>query len=94
MAGRLLAHGRLAGVRRYLFKSEVFFFFLAVCKIPVKLNDGVVLTDKFNNEGIIEFTCNHGYKLIGSHVLRCVSGEWNDTIPSCLEGNCLFLFAL
>ncbi|XP_078348081.1 sushi, von Willebrand factor type A, EGF and pentraxin domain-containing protein 1-like isoform X8 [Oculina patagonica] len=60
----------------------------AVCKIPAKMNDGVVLTDKFDNKAIISFTCNHGYKLIGSRVLRCVGGQWNDSIPSCRKDVC------
>ncbi|XP_078348042.1 sushi, von Willebrand factor type A, EGF and pentraxin domain-containing protein 1-like isoform X3 [Oculina patagonica] len=59
-----------------------------VCKIPAKMNDGVVLTDKFDNKAIISFTCNHGYKLIGSRVLRCVGGQWNDSIPSCRKDVC------
>ena len=47
----------------------------------------MVLADKFDNESIIEFTCNHGYKLIGERVLRCDSGKWNNDIPSCRKGN-------
>ena len=64
-----------------------FFLVLAVCNIPSNLNNGVILTDKFDNEGLIELSCNHGYKLIGSSALHCVSGQWNDSFPQCREGN-------
>lgn len=47
----------------------------------------MIWANKFDNEGIIEFTCNHGYKLIGPRVLRCDSGKWNNNIPSCRRGN-------
>ena len=63
------------------------FLVVAVCKIPARLDNGVVLTDKYDNEGILEFTCNHGYKLMGSRVLRCVSGHWSNNIPTCRKGN-------
>lgn len=51
------------------------------------MNNGVILRDNFDNKGTIEFSCNRGYNLIGSRVLRCVSGQWNDRIPECRKGN-------
>ena len=51
------------------------------------MNNGVILRGNFDNGGTIEFSCNRGYKLMGSRVLRCVNGQWNDRIPECRKGN-------
>ena len=51
------------------------------------MNNGVISRGNFDNGGTIEFSCNRGYKLIGSRVLRCVNGQWNDRIPECRKGN-------
>ena len=51
------------------------------------MNNGVILRGNFDNGGTIEFSCNRGYKLIGSRVLRCVNGQWNDRFPECRKGN-------
>ncbi|CAH3021429.1 unnamed protein product, partial [Porites evermanni] len=64
----------------------------AVCKIPSILKNGAISTVNFDNEGIIELSCHHGYKLSGSRVLQCVSGQWNDSIPQCLKGKIATLF--
>ncbi|XP_073244344.1 sushi, von Willebrand factor type A, EGF and pentraxin domain-containing protein 1-like isoform X3 [Porites lutea] len=60
----------------------------AVCKIPSILKNGAISTDNFDNEGIIELSCRHGYKLSGSRVLQCISGQWNDSLPQCLKDTC------
>ncbi|KAM7451141.1 hypothetical protein ABFA07_001207 [Porites harrisoni] len=60
----------------------------AVCKIPSILKNGAISTDNFDNEGIIELSCHQGYKLSGSRVLQCISGQWNDSIPQCLKDTC------
>ena len=69
-----------------------FGFVSAVCKIPSILKNGAISTVNFDNEGIIELSCHHGYKLSGSRVLQCVSGQWNDSIPQCLKGKIATLF--
>ena len=33
------------------------------------------------------FSCNDGFELIGSEVIGCVNGTWNETISTC-ELNC------
>ena len=68
-------------------------FVLAVCKIPSIFENGIISVEKFDNEGVIELFCHHGYKMSGSHVLQCVSGQWNDSIPQCLEGKISTSFA-
>ena len=76
----------------FFFKDSGRVLVSAVCKIPSNLDNGEILAHKFDNEGIIEFTCNRGYKLIGPRVLRCDSGKWDNNIPSCRKGKWVFQF--
>ena len=44
----------------------------AVCKIPSNLDNGKVLADKFDNEGIIGFTCNQDTRKL-AHIKYAVT---------------------
>ena len=34
---------------------------------------------------VVEFRCNSGFKLRGRSSLRCVDGEWNGKVPTCVR---------
>ena len=50
----------------------------------------------FKGKGYLEgsqyqFSCEKGYSLVGAETLACTdSGIWNDSLPSCLRGTCIF----
>ncbi|XP_070535774.1 complement decay-accelerating factor transmembrane isoform-like [Ptychodera flava] len=37
----------------------------------------------FSNNGVIGFSCNAGYQLIGTDTLYCNNGTWSDSVPQC-----------
>ncbi|XP_070535768.1 fibulin-7-like [Ptychodera flava] len=37
----------------------------------------------FSNNGVIGFSCNTGYQLIGTDTLYCNNGNWSGPIPQC-----------
>ena len=36
-----------------------------------------------NAQQVAIFSCDHGYTMRGSHVLKCNNGEWNSPQPTC-----------
>ena len=66
------------------------FILVGLCMIPKNPVHGVIIQDRFDSGGIIEFACYSGFQLIGSSVLRCVGGQWNSTKPQCRISKCLF----
>ena len=50
----------------------------------------------FKSKGYLEgsqyqFSCEKGYSLVGAENLVCTdAGIWNDSLPSCLRGTCIF----
>ncbi|XP_022647927.1 sushi, von Willebrand factor type A, EGF and pentraxin domain-containing protein 1-like isoform X3 [Varroa destructor] len=34
------------------------------------------------------FSCGRGFQLVGSHMLRCINGQWTDVAPECQPERC------
>ena len=55
------------------------------CKDPGSLKNGSVLGDDYSSGSSVQFRCNVGYRLLGTQIIYCVNGTWNETIPECIS---------
>ena len=58
-------------------------FLSAICPDPGVPVNGNRIGNSFIDGQTVAFNCQPGYTLIGSQVLRCVAGNWDDDIPKC-----------
>ncbi|XP_013396519.1 sushi, von Willebrand factor type A, EGF and pentraxin domain-containing protein 1 isoform X2 [Lingula anatina] len=59
------------------------------CGNPGIPNNGARSGHVYTYDALLTFTCNHGYKLIGSTSRKCLpTGSWSGKQPICKEINC------
>ena len=66
----------------YTYKCMVLFLYVGIlCQQPKDPVDGSVT---WESRGIIRYSCDPGFSLVGASVQMCLSsGEWNDSMPMC-----------
>ena len=53
------------------------------CKNREPFKNGSIIGEDYSSGSSIQFRCNVGYQLLGSEIITCVKGTWNETIPEC-----------
>ena len=69
-----------------LSKSTFFIFdVLANCGDPGQPENGNKAGSNFKKNGVVRFTCENGYNLIGSREITCQqkNARWSDFVPTC-----------
>ena len=62
------------------------------CGYPGGVDNGEVVGDDYDFGKSVTYTCNAGYRLIGTTKRTCqTSGSWDGSKPTC-QGSHLFLF--
>ncbi|XP_038078003.1 uncharacterized protein LOC119745597 isoform X2 [Patiria miniata] len=49
--------------------------------------DNGMQSGSYGNGGILTFTCNGGYSLLGASAISCSDGSWSNDVPTC-EADC------
>uniref|UniRef100_A0A2C9KJ44 Sushi domain-containing protein n=1 Tax=Biomphalaria glabrata TaxID=6526 RepID=A0A2C9KJ44_BIOGL len=42
-----------------------------------------------SNAPYVNFTCKHGFQLLGANVALCIKGEWTNPEPKCIAAGCI-----
>ena len=58
------------------------------CGYPGSPNNGQAIGTNYTYNSTVMYSCDDGYILNGSSSLICLTGQWNDTHPSCDPVNC------
>ncbi|CAH3145902.1 unnamed protein product, partial [Porites lobata] len=58
------------------------------CKNPEPFKNGSIIGEDYSSGSSIQFRCNVGYELLGSEIISCVKGTWNETTPECKPVEC------
>lgn len=65
---------------------EAFIFLLGVkCILPGDLKDGMKSTSANSYNTVVTYTCNQGFRLVGSTTRTCqADGSWSGEHPRCI----------
>ena len=71
-------------IRRYgLLLITLFFSSLASC-VPLQApSDGKIQNSDIKHGALVSFSCNDGFQMDGSIILKCIDGKWNGSAPTC-----------
>uniref|UniRef100_A0A8D2Q1E1 Sushi, von Willebrand factor type A, EGF and pentraxin domain containing 1 n=1 Tax=Varanus komodoensis TaxID=61221 RepID=A0A8D2Q1E1_VARKO len=59
------------------------------CPEPPLIENQLVLKEKADQVGVVQFSCKEGFVLNGASVLKCLSTQrWNDSFPVCQVVQC------
>ena len=68
-----------------LLQIPYFFFLVATCIIPGELKDGTRSTSANVYNTVVSYTCNSGFRLVGSATRTCqANGQWSGEHPRCI----------
>ncbi|XP_073244349.1 sushi, von Willebrand factor type A, EGF and pentraxin domain-containing protein 1-like isoform X2 [Porites lutea] len=55
---------------------------------PLKApRDGKIQNNDIKHSALVSFSCNDGFQMNGSRILKCIDGKWNGSAPTC-KGFC------
>ena len=63
--------------------DKIFFFSLASCVPLQALSDGKIQNNDIKHGALVSFSCNDGFQMKGSRILKCIDGKWNGSAPTC-----------
>ena len=70
-------------ILRYGLLIKIFFFSLASC-VPLQApSDGKIQNNDIKHGALVSFSCNDGFQMKGSRILKCIDGKWNGSAPTC-----------
>lgn len=68
---------------RYGLLITGFFSSLASC-VPLQApRDGKIQDNDIKHSALVSFSCNDGFQMNGSRILKCIDGKWNGSAPTC-----------
>ena len=62
---------------------NVVFCSLASCRSPQVPVHGSISGTTFGHGGHVTFSCDDGFRLLGSTLIVCDNGRWSAAIPKC-----------
>ncbi|CAH3037426.1 unnamed protein product [Pocillopora meandrina] len=78
----------LVGNPRLTCNNGVWDSALPVCKKSCNplppLSNGKIHNNGVSHETVVSFSCNSGFKPLGSLQIKCLDGIWNESSPSCI----------